>query len=105
MKNTVLIMVMLLAAGGCQQYQLQSVDYWVIASQSYQSTGQVVIALIDAGEIDRDAALEIKKYNEIAKLALDQWYESIVADESAAAAIGRFNQAMAGFLAVQRKEK
>ena len=104
-KRIVMMLVLMAVVGGCQQYQLQPADYWGIAAQSHTTAMQAIVVLIDAGEIDRDEAVQIKEYNDLAKLALDQWYESIINEEPAADAIGRFNQSMAGLMAAQRKEQ
>jgi len=103
MKNTVLIMVMLLAAGGCQQ--LTPLQHWNVAGQSYAGTANVLGGMYEAGELGDEEIIQIAEYGIMADEALDEWLASIMAGESFTRALSRFNVVFDKLILMQRKDK
>ena len=100
--KTKVLLVALLLAGGCQQ--LTPLQHWYVAGQSYVAAGNTVADLYEAGELSHEDLVKASEYGPVIDAALDQWFESILAGDSPAAAIRRFNVVMDELIKIQRKE-
>jgi len=102
MKKVVMVMVLMVIVGGCQQ--LTPLQHWYITGQSYVAAGNTVADLYEAGELKHKDLVKASEYASVIDAALDQWYKSIIAGDSPAAAIRRFNVVMDELIKIQRKE-
>ena len=103
-KRIVMMLVLMVMAvvGGCQQ--LTPMQHWYIAGQSYVAAGNTVADLYEAGELNHEDLVKASEYAPVIDATLDQWYASILAGDSPAVAIRRFNVVMDELIKIQRKE-
>ena len=101
-KRIVMMLVLMVMVGGCQQ--LTPLQYWYIAGQSYVVAGNTVADLYEAGELNHEDLVKASEYAPVIDAALDEWYESILAGDSPAAAIRRFNVVMDELIKIQKEK-
>ena len=96
------ILVFGVAAIGCQQ--LTPMQHWYVAGQSYVVAGNTVADLYEAGELNHEDLVKASEYAPVIDAALDQWYASILAGDSPAAAIRQFNVVMDELIKIQKEK-
>ena len=99
-KRIVMMLVLMAVVGGCQQ--LTPLQHWYIAGQSYVAAGNTVADLYEAGELNHEDLVKASEYAPVIDAALDQWYASVLAGDSPAAAIRRFKVVMDELIKIQR---